>query len=57
VAVVDHGGRHQAEPGMMMLVVVPGEKRLAEPARVFDGAEAGRPGYRTRADYSQANGV
>ena len=38
--VVDHGGRHQAEPGMMMLVVVPSEKRLAEASRVLDGAEA-----------------
>ncbi len=36
VAVVDHGGGHQAEPGMMMLVVVPLKKGLAETASVFD---------------------
>ena len=37
---VDHRGRHQAESGMMVLVVVPLKEALAEPASIFDGAEA-----------------
>ena len=40
LAVVDHGWRHQAKTGMMVLVVVPLKERLAEPASIFDGAEA-----------------
>jgi hypothetical protein len=40
LAVVDHGGRHQAQPGVVMLVVVPLKEGLAETARVFDGAKA-----------------
>ena len=40
LAVVDHGGSHQTESGMMMLVVVPGKEGLAEPASIFDGTEA-----------------
>jgi len=40
LSVVNHGGRHQAETGMMMLVVVPAKKGLAKPARVFDRTEA-----------------
>ena len=40
LAVVDHGRRHQAEPGMMVLVVVPLKEGLAEAASIFDGAEA-----------------
>ena len=39
VAVVDHGRRHQAKTRVMMLVVVPLEKGLAKPARVFDRTE------------------
>lgn len=39
-AIVNRGRRHQAEPGMMMLVVIPVKEGLAEPASVFDGAEA-----------------
>ena len=39
-AVVHHGGRHHADAGVAMLVVVPGEKRLAEGAAVLDAAEA-----------------
>jgi hypothetical protein len=40
LAVVDHGGREQAEPGVVMIVVVPEKEGLAEAARVFDRAEA-----------------
>ena len=40
LAVMDHGRRHQAKAGMMVLVVVPLKEGLAEPASVFDGAEA-----------------
>jgi hypothetical protein len=36
LAVVNRRGRHQAETGMMMLVVVPAKKRLAERTSVFD---------------------
>ena len=41
-AVMDHGRRHQAKTGVVVLVVVPLEERLAEAASVFDGAEAVR---------------
>ena len=40
LAVMDHGRRHQPKTGMMVLVVVPLKEGLAEPASVFDGAEA-----------------
>ena len=40
LAVMDHGRRHQAESGMMVLVVVPLKEGLAETAGILDGAEA-----------------
>ena len=39
LAVVDHGGRHQAQTRVVVLVVVPGKERLAEATGIFDGAE------------------
>jgi hypothetical protein len=41
-AVVDHGRRHQAQTGVVVLVVVPLEEGLAEATSVFDGPEAVR---------------
>ena len=43
LTVVDHGGRHQAKAGvvvLVVLVVIPLEEGLAEAASVFDGTEA-----------------
>jgi hypothetical protein len=40
LAVMDHGGRHHADPGVAMLVVVPREESLAEGAAVLNAAEA-----------------
>ena len=40
LAVMDHGRRHQAESGMMVLMVVPLKEALAEAASILDGAEA-----------------
>ena len=40
LTVMDHGGRHQAKAGVVVLMVVPLEEGLAEAASVFDGAEA-----------------
>jgi hypothetical protein len=37
LAVVDRGGRHQAQTGVVVLVVVPGKERLAEATGIFDG--------------------
>jgi hypothetical protein len=37
LAVVDHGGRHQAQTRVVVLVVVPGKERLAEATGIFDG--------------------
>lgn len=38
----NHGGGHQAQTGVVVLVVVPAEEGLAKPTGVFDGAEAVR---------------
>src|ERR1035438_5740483 len=38
-AVVDHGGRHQTEARVVVLVVVPLKERLAESTCVFDRPE------------------
>ncbi len=40
LTVVNHGGRHQAQPGMVVLMVVPLKEGLAEAAGILDGAEA-----------------
>lgn len=40
LTVVDHGGGHQAQAGMVVLMVVPLKEGLAKTAGVFDGAEA-----------------
>ena len=40
LAVVDHGGRHHADAGVAMVVVVPSEERLAKGAAVLNTAEA-----------------
>ena len=42
LTVMDHGRRHQAKTGVVVLMVVPLEEGLAEAASVFDGAEAVR---------------
>src|SRR5665213_904304 len=42
LTMVDHSGRHQAQTGVVVLVVVPLEEGLAEATRVFDGPEAVR---------------
>ena len=41
-AVMDIGGCHQIEAGVVMFMVVPGEEVLAEAAGIFNGAEAVR---------------
>jgi hypothetical protein len=49
--VVNHGGRHQAQPGMMVLMVVPLKEGRAEAACILDGAEAirkARPVFKSR---------
>ena len=51
LAVMDHGRCHQAETGMVVLLVVPTNEGLAEAASVFDGAEAVRE---TRAVFQSA---
>jgi hypothetical protein len=38
-AIVKHGGREQADAGMAMLLVVPGEEVLAKGAGILDGPE------------------
>ena len=40
LAVVDHGRSEQADPGMSMLIVVPGEKELRMAAAILDRAKA-----------------
>jgi hypothetical protein len=37
--VVEGGGRHQTDPGVSVVVVVPVEEGAAEVARLFDRAE------------------
>lgn len=39
VSVVDHVGRQQAKAGMAMLIIVPGEKGLAERPAVLNRSE------------------
>ncbi|SPE23403.1 hypothetical protein SBA2_1230004 [Acidobacteriia bacterium SbA2] len=39
---MNHGGGHQAQAGVVVVVVVPAEEGLAKPTGVFDGAEAVR---------------
>jgi hypothetical protein len=51
LAVMDHGRCHQAESGMMVLVVVPLKEALAEAASILFGAEAIR---KTRAVFQVA---
>lgn len=38
--VVHHGGRHHADPGVMVLVVVPGEEGVAVSATILETTEA-----------------
>ena len=40
LAVVDRGRRHQAKTRVVVLMVVPLEKGLAETTSIFDGTEA-----------------
>ena len=40
LTVVDHGGRHQAKAGVVVLVVIPLEEGLAEAASVSDRTDA-----------------
>ena len=40
LAVVDHGWSEQADPGMPMLIVIPGEKELRMAAAILDRAKA-----------------
>jgi len=42
LVVVDHGRGHQAERGMAVLVVIPGEEAQAEAAGILDRAKAVR---------------
>ncbi len=37
---MDHGGCHQGQAGVVVLVVVPAEEGLAETTGIFDGAKA-----------------
>jgi len=39
-AMVNHGGGEQAEPGMTMLLVVPGEEVLTKSTSILDGPKA-----------------
>ena len=40
LAVVNRGGREQLEPGVVMLVVIPGKELLTETTCILDGAES-----------------
>ena len=41
-AVMNHGGGHQAQAGMVVFQVIPAEESLAETACIFDRPEAVR---------------
>jgi hypothetical protein len=45
LVVMDHGRRHQAQTGVVVLVVVPLEEGLAEAASVFDGVISRLSGF------------